>query len=469
MNKAFLFLALLLIAVDGWTAPASIPDTTRRFTIGKITITGNKITRPSVILRELTFREDSVLAASVLAADIQKSRENLFNTSLFNTVDIDTAAVPGSPGVLEVTIRVIERWYFWPIPYLEFPNRNINAWLRDPLFKRLTYGANISFFNSRGRNETLTLLLHFGYNRKYGFTYTVPYVNARKTWGIGFGADAALNHALQVSVGDNHNKYLETGSHLLQQHYSAYAEVTHRPAWYLYHTLNVSYHNYVFDDTLRSVTGFFAGDSSLYQQFVTLSYKIKLDKRDVRFYPLKGYYADLILTKPGIGGGYHDLFSAQANLRGYWNPFSRWYLAAAVTVRLSSPEVQPFFLQESHGTGRDYVRGYDDCIIPGHHYLIARTNVRYALLPERIIRIPAGSPKFSVAPCALYLNLFCDGGYVWNDDPVQSSENSLCNTFLLGYGTGLDFTTYYNVVIGVSGTMNIQGKPRAFIHFIAPI
>lgn len=470
MKQRILFLILFSwsLASPG-TALASI-DTTSFFHIRSIALKGNKITRPGIILRELTVQQGDTIPCTALPGHLLKSRENLFNTSLFNVVAIDTSGIPDNPGDLDILVTVIERWYIWPIPYLEFPNHNFNAWMKDPLFSHLTYGINLTFYNARGWNETLTLLLHLGYNQKYGFTYKVPYLNRRKTWGFGFGAEAGLNRTLQVSVEKNHNVYMATGNGFLQQHYMAFAEVYHRPAWYVYHTLNVSFNQYVFADTLRMYEGFFAQDTSLRQHFFSLWYKIKIDRRDVRFYPLKGYYADLTLTKHGFSSTPADLFVFQTTLKGFWKLSRRWYFASGVTAKASFPDEQPFFLAEGLGFGRDYVRGYDSYIIPGQHFLISKNNVKFALLPERQANLKfIGSPKFSVIPLALYLNLFTDFGYVWNHNQMQRSANSLTNTLLFGYGLGLDFTTYYDLVIGVNFSLNLQGVPDASIHFIAPI
>ena len=79
------------------------------------------------------------------------------------------------------------------------------------------------------------------------------------------------------------------------------------------------------------------------------------------------------------------------------------------------------------------------------------------------------SQKFSRAPYALYLNLFCDMGYVYYDGKPDSGSNDLRNSLLVGYGTGLDFTTYYDIVIRLEASMNIKGKPGIYLHFMAPI
>jgi outer membrane protein assembly factor BamA len=466
--KKQVFLVIILLKLAATVVAAIGPQDP--FVIRSIILTGNKVTRPGIILRELTFREGDTLSAGSLDKHLVMSRENVFNTSLFNIVKIDTAGIPGATGELAVTVTVIERWYIWPMPYLEFPDHNLNAWLRDPLFSQLTYGVNLRFFNARGRNETLTVLLHFGYNQKYGFTYKTPYINRKKTWGFGFGANAGLNRTLQVANVDNQNVYLAAETGFLQQQYMGYLEVFHRPAWYLHHLLDLSYSYYIFADTLRSVGGFFAQDSSLEQGIFQLYYKIKFDKRDARYYPLEGYYADLELLKSGLFSETVDLFALKSTLKGYWKLARRWHAASGVTARASFPQEQPFYLQEGLGYGRDYIRGYDAYIITGQHFLISKNNLKFSIIPQRVLTLSfIDTPKFSVLPIALYANLFTDLGYVWNPDPAQSGANPLTNSFLLGYGLGLDLATYYDVVIGLNFSLNIQGTPGFFIHFIAPI
>jgi hypothetical protein len=84
--------------------------------VGRIVITGNRITKPAIILRELLFREGDTLPRPVLEAALRRSRENLLNTSLFNFVDMALQPDAGQPGVEHVIVHVAERWYLWPLP-----------------------------------------------------------------------------------------------------------------------------------------------------------------------------------------------------------------------------------------------------------------------------------------------------------------------------------------------------------------
>jgi hypothetical protein len=52
---------------------------------------------------------------------------------------------------------------------------------------------------------------------------------------------------------------------------------------------------------------------------------------------------------------------------------------------------------------------------------------------------------------------------------VRTQDNPLVNASLFGYGAGIDFVTYYDVVISLNFAMNMKGEPGLFLHFIAPI
>ena len=444
-------------------------DTTGQVIIDRITLEGNKVTRPKIILRELKFAPGDTVSLSQLDWLLNTSRENVFNTSLFNLVEIDTQAILGAPDRLGVTVTVIERWYIWPIPYLEFPNRNINAWLEDFDFRRLTWGLNFKFNNFRGRNETLTLLLHFGFNQKYGFTYQTPYLNKKQTWGFGFGGDFSMNRSLIVGTTNNKSDYIDTTSHFLQQRTHGFVESYFRPNLYSHHLFRLSYDYYRFADTLLKIPGYLT-DSTNDQSFFTLRYKFKLDHRDVMYYPLSGYYFDVEFINHGFSAKPIHMLSVQSAFRKYWKFSDRWFLAAGLTAKWSWPDEQPFFLQRGLGYGRDFIRGFEYYSINGPWFGLLKTNIKFALIKPRVAKLSfIKSKKFSVIPYGLFLNLFVDAGYVGNPISYIKLNNNLVNTFLVGYGISIDLVTYYDIVLDLNFALNSMGEPGVYIHFIAPI
>ncbi len=463
-----LLLAGLLLFI-GILQASGESDSTDLVIIDCISLEGNRITRPNIILRELRFSIGDTLTSQMLTASLKGSRDNVFNTSLFNVVELDTVRLSSLPTRVEVIVKVIERWYIWPIPYIEFPNRNVNAWLETFDFRNLTYGLNLKFFNARGRNETLTLLLHFGFNQQYGFTYRTPYINKKQTLGFGFGGKYSQNRSLITGTTGNKSNYLDTARGNLRQRAHGFIEGYFRPNLYSYHTLALGYDYYRFADTLLKIPGYLT-DSTNDQSFFTIYYKYKLDHRDVQYYPLRGWYFDLELTKHGFTDEPVNLFLIQSAFRKYWKFTERWFLAAGTTVRWSWPEEQPFFLQHGIGYGRDIIRGFEYYSIIGSWFGLVKTNLKFALIKPRTAKLSfIRSPKFGVIPYGLYLNLFVDAGYVNNSVSYVKQDNFLVNTFLAGYGLSIDFVTYYDIVLDLNFALNSMGEPGIYIHFTAPI
>lgn len=439
--------------------------------IQRIAISGNAITRDAIILRELKFKQHDTISVDLFAPILNSSRQNIFNTRLFNFVTIDTAGTANSP-LIDINIKLVERWYIWPIPFLEISDRNFNVWWETRDFSRLTYGVDFTFFNARGRNETLKILAHFGFNQKYGFTYKMPFINKKKTIGVFYGAAIELNHELPVTTENNKPVYVRSNSFYLKKMLNGFAELNVRPDFYSTHSFRISYSWYRFDTAIMSIPGFVLSSQDL-QQFMSFSYQYKNDHRDVQYYPLKGYYLDAEVNHAVPYATAHNSY-LKTNMRIYAPIRNRWYWASGFTGKVSFEKTQPYYLQRGLGYGRDFVRGYEYYVIDGQHYFLFKNNLKFALLPQRVEKIPfLKSSKFNVIPIALYLNAFIDMGLVYNYHELTSgdsgSENNLENSFLIGSGLGLDFTTYYDVVIRVEGTINRMLIPGIYLHFIAPI
>jgi hypothetical protein len=75
--------------------------------------------------------------------------------------------------------------------------------------------------------------------------------------------------------------------------------------------------------------------------------------------------------------------------------------------------------------------------------------------------------KFATIPYAFYINLYGDAAYA--QDTQFSRYNPLTNSWLLGYGAGIDFVTYYDLVFRLEYSINRFGESGYFLHFTAPI
>jgi outer membrane protein assembly factor BamA len=439
--------------------------------IRQISITGNKITKKGIILREMNLREHDTLSLAQVSEKLLSSKQNIFNTRLFNFVTIDTSYT-ANRRMLDVRIAVVERWYIWPIPFFEISDRNFNVWWETRQFSRLTYGFDFTFFNFRGRNETIKILAHFGFNQQFGFAYKIPYLNRRKTLGANVDANIELNHEVSVLTANNKPVSVRNNEIFLKKNIFGSVGLNFRPDFFSTHTFHLAYSRYDFDSSIRVIPGFVISGQDV-QQFFTFNYLYKNDHRDVQYYPLKGYCIDVEVNHSFPYATAHNSF-LKTNLRVYLQLYHRWYWASGFTGKLCFEKTQPYYLQRGLGYGRDYVRGYDYYVVDGQHFTLLKNNLKFALVPQRVMTLGfIHSEKFNTIPLALYINAFIDMGYVVNYTGASSSGadagNTLENSFLVGYGLGLDFTTYYDVVIRIEGALNRMHQPGIYLQFIAPI
>ena len=465
----FLFLFFHPAVVAQTVQSGRQPDSSRSVIVHSIIIDGNKHTRSNIIMREIPFHEQDTIPQKDFKEQLQHAKENIFNTALFNIVSMDTSASETGKGQYDIRIHVIERWYIWPWPYFEISDRNINTWFETTDLGRLTYGIDLRITDVRGRNETLRFPIHYGFNQKLGFNYTIPYVNRQKTIGLGFGAEYVRNHEVIVETKKNKTVYYKDPDQFPRQNLYLFTEILVRQSFYTRHTIRISYNSWIFNDSLLKIPGYLpVNDNHL--EYFSLYYQYKDDHRDRQFYPLKGSYFDCELVQNGLWSAPVNEIFMKSNLRKYVQIFHRWYFASGLTMKLTLTPQPSYMFQRGLGYGREVVRGYEYYVIDGKDFTLWKNNFKFAILPERIFSIDfLRSRKFNTVPYALYLNVFCDAGYVSNSNTHNQEVNNLSNRLLVGYGMGIDFTTYYDVVIRLEASMNGKGEPGLYLHFIAPI
>ncbi|HSN50542.1 MAG TPA: POTRA domain-containing protein [Bacteroidales bacterium] len=444
-------------------------NTSGKFLIVRnINITGNNRTKASIITREMKFAGGDTIFLTDYPLLMNAARENIFNTGLFNFVTLDTTSISADKITTDVNIRLIERWYIWPWPFFELSDRNINSWLETTDYSRLTYGIDLTINNVRGRDETLKIPIHVGFNQLFGFDYEIPYINRRKTIGAGFGGDYERNHEVIITSTDNKPVYYKDPASYPRQETNVFAAFYLRPNFYAKHTFRFDYQSYAFSDSLVRIPGY-TQDSLRKPQFLTFTYQYKNDHRDFHFYPLKGSYFDVTLVKNGFWQKIDELY-IQTNLRKYWRLYNRWYFASGLTVKVTLTTHDAYFLQKGLGYGRDFVRGYEYYVIDGQDFGLLKNNLKFALIPQRVLAVNfLKSKKFNTVPYALYMNVFTDFGFVNNRMERQNQLNDMQNTLLVGYGAGFDFTTYYDIVLRLELAVNGRGRAGLYLHFMAPI
>lgn len=439
----------------------------RTWIIDSIVFEGNKLTLTKVLTRELLIKSGDTLASAQLHELVSKTCSNLKNLSLFNFVTPTYKFK--SMGQVTVKFVVVERWYVWPYPVFEIADRNFNVWWRAKNFSRVNYGINLQIENFRGRKETLAILAKLGFDRRFGFHYTIPSINQSQTLGISVAYSISANHEVayatdslnQINFIRNDNEFLKT------EHQMSFA-VVYRPNFYQTHTAELEFgmmnlHQEVLDKNPNY--------GPLSTNFLSFHYLLKDDHRDYKHYPLRGYYIDMVASKIGIpmlDEGNIDYWSLEGTYRKYWSFNSKWFAAVGAYGRLVGVGVLPYFIQSGLGYGRYFVRGYEYYVVDGQKIALLKANLKYALVPTRILKInQLKTEKFSKLHYAFYINLFADAGYA--EGKYKPDETALSGKLLYSVGLGLDFVTYYDKVLRVEYSVNRLGESGFFVHFISSI
>lgn len=457
-----------ILPVLAMAAPLCLPaQTDTLVVIGQININGNKVTRAGVILRELPFASGDTLTGNQLGKQMAEAKENLLKLPLFHFVDISSSE-PGTPGVKDIAINLTERWYTWVWPVFDLSDRNFNTWLQQGDFTRVSYGLFLQQENFRGRLEKLHVKIRLGYQQESGLLYELPYLNKRKTIGAGI----LLNYARQRELGyltqNNKLEYHRAGDFLLKS-FDAALFLRLRPDIHYSHTWQAGFHQLKVSDSLLQLNPEYTVGSAKMVRFAEASYLLKADFRDQRSYPLKGWYAEgLVSQQVPFGKSDPAFFSVKLLLRGYLPLKGKWNLAGSLTSRIVSDGKMPFHLTRALGYGRDYVRGYEYYVVDGGDYAVGKINLRYCLLGPSVMNIRRlKATQFNAVPYAVYPGIFFDGGKVWGSQ--GGGENPLNGKILAGTGFGVDFVTYYDKVFRVEYSFNAEGESGFYLHFMAAI
>jgi outer membrane protein assembly factor BamA len=436
--------------------------------VNDIQIIGNKVTRRHIILRELPFSVNDTIGKSEVPEKLKSSKENLLNTSLFNFVTVDTLSAGNNR--INIFITVAERWYTWPIPIFEVQERNFNEWWKTKNFNRANYGFYLNRENFRGRKEELSFYAQFGYTVKYGVSYKIPYLTRKQISGAGFSFSYARNREVAYRTYNNFLVYFKNPDDYVRAELTGKLNFTYRGGIYNKHYIEGKFVQAIISDTLKNYTIDYFVNNETEMKYFALDYSYTSDHRNSKVYPLNGYYFEIEVARFGFGilkNEKLNLTNLYLSLRGYEKLSNRFYGAGNLKIKFSPDKNQPYYLQRGLGWS-DYVRGYEYYVIDGQSYGLAKLGLKYEIIKPKIKSVPALPwSKFNTFHYALYAGIFGDAGYV--DDHQYSLVNPLSNSLLYGYGIGIDYVTYYDIVFRLEYSFNKMFEHGLFVHFEAGI
>lgn len=436
--------------------------------IRHIYVEGNHRTKSDIILRELDFGTNDTISLATLTDRLAQNELKVLNTGLFTTAKFSFKEWVGATNEVGLLISVQEGWYVFPFPILEMADRNFNVWwdTYNHSLRRLNYGIRFYHTNLTGRKDQLKAVFQQGFTKKYELIYTLPYVNKNKTLGVNIN----FLHTREKEIG-----YTTLGDELifssdsdrpLLRRFRLGAGALYRRRLNLTHHFNLTFHENFIDESVRTELNpdFFLGEKT--QRYLDASYRLVLDKRDIRPYPMHGFLLDASLEREGllVHEG-RDALNALAAFQQFFSFGKKWSAGFVVKGKLGLlRNKQPYYGSQALGYEPDFIRGYEYYVTDGLDYGYNKSLVRYQLFNREInlgqyMRLES----FRVMPIKLFLVLHNELGYANN--PFYKEGNPLANDLLWGTTLGLDLVLYYDKVFNFELSRNRLGEYGFYLHW----
>ena len=447
----------------------SIVFSQERIIISSVNISGNKITKKEIIIRELVFYINSITTKIELEYNRTESQKKLTNLKLFNFNEIRYTIID---SLVEIDIEVVERWYFWPYPIFEVSERNFNSWWNEfkaskfSDFSRLNYGLFLNWNNFRGRNELIQLKIRRGFKEHYLISYQLPFINRSKTLGLNTDLQMFRRKKTFYKTENDSLFYFTNNANFTSKDYELSAEIVFRKNTNQTHRLKIQHLITEIDSTITIMNPNYLNNNNVSGDYTKFSYLFTNETRDYIEYPLSGYLFEIEVIKNLKGTSPVNHLEIVGKVEKHIELKNRFFLGSSFKSKWSSDGYQPYFAQEGFGFD-DYVRGYEYYVIDGQDFWLSKTVLKYALIQKTNFEIPYVKMKqFNKSHYSLYLGLFSDMGYVV--DNQNSTQNNLSNQLLWGNGISIDYVTYYDKLLRIEFSINHLGEKGVFLHFSNP-
>lgn len=430
-----------------------------------IEIEGNRRTKEFIILNQLEFKSGDSILLNNLMNVFKISENNLINIGLFLEAKINLTRWENK----EVDIKIIlkERWYTIPGITFDIYDRNFNNWwiVHNQDIRRLQYGIRFLQQNIRGRDEDLYITALFGYAQRFDLGYNLPFINKKFSKGLKANIFYSRQRNIAYKSDDNKELFYLDEDKFIRSAYGGSLDFTFRPNLRFRQILTLNYNYSKVNDTVVALNNNYYGSSFSSQQYIGLRYSIILDYRDIVGYPLKGNYSELIINKIGIGIlSDVDLTSITAVHAEYIPLTKRLFSSAQIKFKYSLPANQPYYNQRGLGYRSDYVSGYEYYVIDGQSFGLFKAQLKYKLFEFKIPLLAIRKDlKNTSIPFRVFLKSYYDAGYVIDNSNV--TFNPMANSFLQGYGLGLDLATSYEFNFRFEYSINARAEHGLFLHF----
>lgn len=402
-----------------------------KYHIVDITISGNKKTKPGVILREMQTQ----IGDSATTAELQYDASRIESLGLFTRVDF---SLEKQPNGVTLHIVVTEQWYLFPFPIFYFNDREYS-------WDKASYGMSLLHTNFRGNAELLAIAGWLGYNPGAYLTYTIPAIKGNRRYFLNtqFFHYRIRSKSLDI-VGQKSDENQTGGSLAFGIRLNLINSVQ----------LSIGYSRIKYNPPAAGQTLNPAGLDNLPR--IGMSYT--RDSRDLVWYPSQGSLLSVSYQKTGIWGDrYIDFRHVVFDVRSYHSIYKKVIFAGRILSSLSEGAL-PVYNRAFFGyTTR--IRGRFDERYEGENLALASLELRFPIIPVRYIQLENNNLKGYGKNLKLGMSgsLFIDAGSLWiqrqNLGRYKSGELQLSGGYfglqtkpekwLRGFGLGLNLHLPY--------------------------
>ncbi len=398
-------MALGMILLCGWrNSPAQVffesPPLEGRI-ITAIQITGNRVTRPEIILREMHTQTGSTADEDRLQLDLLRVKA----LGLFNHVEFHLTE--RADGVI-LLIAVTEEWYIFPLPFWDFKDN-------DP--QKLIYGFRYRQNNFSGRNETLILSLWEGEDRGFRALHATPWVRGTPNFS------RSLDFA-QYSTSSRRLALKDLG---LEERYAS-ADIHFGKRWTIegFTEIGARFRLIRGSHPLQLAT------SGGLDRVLDVRGAVVWDRRDLKIFPRRGFYLEGAVIQGWILDSSLDYQRLQADVRAYYPMSTRISMAGRLQWNPGWGSVPPYDWIVMSGSSPLRSSGLSD---EGTSFWGAAWETRMDIWEVRSFtwkKAPIFREYFKNLEYGLSGEVFADFG-----DAYQSSRQVRWEAVQVGYGAGL--------------------------------
>ena len=442
-------------------ADTSIAPDNSLYSVGKIIITGNKKTKPFIILREIPFKEGEEYTMKALVQKFADAKKQLLNTALFITIVVAAKDFEGFK--VNVTVQVKERWYLFPTPFFKPIDRNLNQWIVEQKanLNRVNYGIRLRYYNATGRSDKIKALIGAGYTRQVSFDYDRLYIDKKLKWGFTAGFSTGKNKEVNYNTINDKQAFVKGDNIFLRNFTNAYALLTYRRKIKTRHSFGMAFTWDELQDTVIALNPSYFKTGIRRVRIPELFYNMSYFDLDYIPYPTKGYATQVSFTKKGFDNTI-NLWQLIIKSSASWHLAKKTFINLNLYTELKLPLKQPYYNQQFLGFGDTFIQGYEYYVIDGVAGGYLKTTLCQELLNFNIKIPPLKKGKEAQhLPFRIVGKIYGNTGYVHNPQP---GNNTLSNKMLYSGGFGIDIISLYDIIFKFEYSFNQLGENGLFLH-----